>query len=228
MNKFDEFFFSRYLRDGEEPLEVCHRHIVSIIDTVILWLFFAVIMPAFFYYNNTFTLQTLVPFLYFEVYLGLVYILLMYKIFDWYNDVWILTEKGLIDLDWTAFKKNLVYIEFKDIKGIEIRQSSMWDGFLNRGTIEVFLEGEDDAFVLDDAYSPDGVVSYIQDYIEEKAKKKKQVEKQSFEVLLDTLQKVVRNHLENPPLSKENENGDDEDASPETKDEDLEKALKKK
>jgi hypothetical protein len=60
--------------------------------------------------------------------------------------------------------------------------------------------------------------------MEEKAKKKKQMEKQSFEVLLETLSKVVRNHLENPEIDDEDE--EDEHVNPENVE--AEKALKKK
>lgn len=224
MNKFDELFFWKYVRDGDEPLEVCHRHVILIIDTMIVWMFFGVIIPAFFYYNNTFQLQQLIPFMYVEWYLILIYIILMYKIFDWYNDVWILTDRGLIDLDWTAFKKNIVYVEFGDIKWIEIQENSMWDSALNKGTIQLYLEWEDDPFSLEWAYAPAAIVSYIQNYIEDKAKKKKDGEKKSFEVLLDTLQKVVKNHLEHPTYF--NEEGEEENE--EEKNHEVEKALKKK
>ena len=140
MNKFDSIFFARYVRDGDEPLEVCHRHVILIIDTIIVWVFFGIIIPSFFYYYDSFSLQTLVPFIYFEGWLFLVYLILMYKIFDWYNDVWILTDRSVIDLDWNAFKKNVAYVEFSDIRGIEVTEHSMWDNMLNKGTIQLYLE----------------------------------------------------------------------------------------
>lgn len=40
MNYFDQTFFLKYLRDGEELLFVCHKHIILIIDRIILTLFF--------------------------------------------------------------------------------------------------------------------------------------------------------------------------------------------
>jgi hypothetical protein len=61
--------------------------------------------------------------------------------------------------------------------------------------------------------------------MDEKAKKKKQLEKQSFEVLLETLSKVVKTHLENPHMHSED---DDEDEEIEPENPEVEKALKKK
>ena len=94
---------------------------------------------------------------------------------------------------------------------------------MNKWTIKLNLEWEDDPFSLEWAHEPDGIVSYIQNYIEEKAKKKKQLEKQSFEVLLETLSKVVKSHLENPDRDDDE---DEEKIEPENVE--VEKALKKK
>ncbi len=93
MNKFDEIFFSKYVSEGAEMLFVCHRHVTLIIDRIFLVLFFAVFLPAFFYFNDSFSLRSSVPFLYFEGYLAAVYLYLLYAVFDWYNDVWIITDR---------------------------------------------------------------------------------------------------------------------------------------
>ena len=53
-------------------------------------------------------------------------------------------------------------------------------------------------------------------------KKKKQLEKQSFEVLLETLSKVVKTHLENPITD------DDDEDTIDPENVEVEKALKKK
>lgn len=92
MNYFDQVFFSKYLREGEGLEFVCHRHPLLIVDRVIVTLFAGLALPTFFYYNNSFGLQTLVPFLYFEGYAVVLYLYLIYKIFDWYNDVWLITD----------------------------------------------------------------------------------------------------------------------------------------
>lgn len=92
MNYFDQVFFGKYLRDGEDLVFVCHRHPLLIIDRIIVALFLGLALPTFFYYNDSFSLQTLLPFLYFEIYAVALYLFLVYKIFDWYNDVWLITD----------------------------------------------------------------------------------------------------------------------------------------
>ncbi len=54
VNQFDTLYFSKYLGEGDELLFVCHRHPILIIDTIILWCFFGVLLPVFFYLQNTF------------------------------------------------------------------------------------------------------------------------------------------------------------------------------
>ncbi|MDD2487441.1 MAG: hypothetical protein PHS92_03660 [Candidatus Gracilibacteria bacterium] len=195
INYFDEIFFSKYINDEDEVLDVCHKHIVGIIDNIVLWMFFGVIVPAFFYYNNTFNLKEIVDFLYFEAYLLFMYIFLLYQIFDWYNDVWIITEKGIIDLDWQLLKTNIVYIDYKNIRGIELKQDSMWDGILHKGSIIIHLEGENSNFILEEAKSPQEIVGYIQGVIEDQGKDDEEEEQTSFDMLIGALKKVVKEHL---------------------------------
>ena len=116
MNKFDRIFFDKYLSGDDEVLLVCHKHPVLIIDTAIVWLFFGLLVPLFFYYNSYSIGNVLFPVWYMEVYLFGVYAMLLYKIFDWYSDAWILTKKGIIDLDWSLFSRDISYVDFKDIK----------------------------------------------------------------------------------------------------------------
>lgn len=223
INYFDEIFFAKYINDEEEPLDICHKHIVGIIDTIVLWMFFWVLIPAFFYYNNTFHLKELVDFLYFEAFLIFMYIFLMYKIFDWYNDVWIITEKWIIDLDWQLFKTNIVYIDYEDIKWIELRQNSIWDWILHKWSIIIHLEWEGSNFILEEAKSPKEIVGYIQWVIEDKEKSKHdksaEEEQTSFDMLIWALKNVVKEHLKEQ--NEEYITGDENEKN-------IEKILKKK
>lgn len=92
MNPFDEHFFEKYVKEGDQMLRVCHRHIVRIIDDVLIILFFFAVVPAFFYFNGSFGLANL-DFKYFEAYAAIIYLFLLYRIFNWYNDVWVVTEE---------------------------------------------------------------------------------------------------------------------------------------
>lgn len=223
INYFDEIFFSKYIKDEDEVLDVCHKHSITIINTIVIYIFFWAILPSFFYYNNSLSLQDNIPFIYYEIYLFLIYIVILYRIFDWYNDVWIITNKWIIDLDWQFLKTNIVYIDYNDVKWIEIHQDSMWDWILNKWDVEIHLDSEWWDFGLSDAKSPWEIVSYIQWILEDKEKAKKEKEKTLTDKLFSTLRWVVGEYLEKEWLKEFEE---EVEITPEEKD--LNKALKKK
>ncbi len=196
MNYFDQLFFEKYLREGEELYFVCHRHPLLIVDRIILTLFVGLALPTFFYYNDSFSFKTLVPFLYFETYAVALYFFLIYKIFDWYNDVWIITNLWVVDIDWDVFARHIIYIDYSDIKGSEIQSSSFLDSIFNKGDIILYTVGDKDDFVLEWAESPHDIADHIKETIHELAEKKKAKDKAPMEVLLHTLTEVVRDHLE--------------------------------
>lgn len=223
INYFDEIFFANYIKEEDEVLDVCHKHIVTILDTILMWLFFFVILTTFFYYNNVIHLQDLIPFKYYEIYLFAVYIILIYKIFDWYNDVWIITDKWIIDLDRQLMKSNIVYIDYNDVRWIELDQKSNWDWILGKWDIKIHLEWEWNTFVLEGAKAPWEIVKYIHSILEDKDKSKKDKDKSLDERLLSTLRSVIKEHLEKW-WGKDDEEID-EDEETEAK---IEKALHKK
>lgn len=196
INYFDEIFFSKYIQEEDEVLDICHKHLVTIIDTIVVWMFFWVILISFFYYNNTFWARTLIPFIYFEAYLVIIYLIITHKIFDWYNDVWIITERWIIDLDWQFFKTNIVFIDYKDVKWIELRQDSMWDWLLHKWDIALHLEWEWAVFILEEAKNPMSIIEYIQEIIDEREKKKKDKDVTLTDRLFSTLRWMVKEYLE--------------------------------
>lgn len=38
MNAFDRVFFKKYLHEGEDLIEICHRHFVLILDDICVWI----------------------------------------------------------------------------------------------------------------------------------------------------------------------------------------------
>lgn len=105
-------------------IEVFHRHFLVILEDIFLWIFFGVLLPGFLYYYNVFGIQLGVSTLMFSLYLLLIYAIVMYKVFDWYADVWIATESTIIDVKWKWFTSNLLYIAYDKIEGIEVRTRS--------------------------------------------------------------------------------------------------------
>lgn len=225
INYFDEIFFSNYIKDEDEVLDVCHKHVVTILDTIILWIFFWAILPTFFFYNNSFWLRDIIPFIYYEAYLFIVYLVLIYKIFDWYNDVWIISNKWIIDLDRNFMNNKIVYIDYNDVKWIELHQETMLDWMLGKWEIRIHAMWGG-AFILEDAKSPWDVVKYIQWILEDSEKAKKDKDKTLNEKLLSTLKWVIKEHLDKNWFDGDLENLDDENNTEEMKA--LNKVLNKK
>ncbi|EKD29499.1 MAG: hypothetical protein ACD_78C00383G0003 [uncultured bacterium (gcode 4)] len=196
MNYFDQTFFTKYLREGEELLFVCHKHAILIIDRIILTLFFGLFIPGFFYYNNSLSIQQLIPFNYFEVYVIVLYFYFFYKIFDWYNDVWIITDQGVVDIDWNVFARRISYVEYSDIKWAEIDTPSLFDPIFNKGNIIIHTIADDDDLIFEWASNPHDIVSYLDEVVDELQQKEEDRDKAPFELLLSTLTDMVRDHLE--------------------------------
>lgn len=116
MNKFDALFFTQYINTNETVSEVFHRHFFVILEDIILWTFFAVVIPSFLYSQNVFGIQAGLSHFSFNIYLLLIYGVLMYKLFDWYADVWIATDSTIVDVKWKYFTSNLLYIPYDKVE----------------------------------------------------------------------------------------------------------------
>lgn len=181
-------------------LRVCHRHIVRIIDDVLIMLFFFAVVPAFFYYNGSFGLSN-VEFKYFEAYMAAVYLFLLYRIFNWYNDAWIITESGIVDISWNIYTQNITYIEYHSIHGVSIRRASFFDSMIGKGDVVIELAGEEEndaEFALFDASDPEGIVDEIQSRLHHNEENEEDIEddRAPFEVLMETLTDMVREHMQ--------------------------------
>jgi hypothetical protein len=71
---------------------IIHEHIITILGKIFLNYFFFVLVPMFLYYTMDLLKQVL-PFYVLEIFIFLMFIKIIYDIFDWYNDVWIVTNE---------------------------------------------------------------------------------------------------------------------------------------
>lgn len=194
MSTFDTLFFEQHISQDETIQKVFHRHIFVMIEDLLIWIFFGLIIPAFLYYYDVFTLRTMTDASYIHAYLFLIYFLLLYKIFDWYLDVWIATETTLVEMRWKWFTPQLVYTPYDKIESIEVRTHSWLYSVVGISDVTINLAG-DDAHTLTSAAYPKAVVQFLQDMTKPAKKDQNDEDKEPFEVLVDTLSGVVKNHL---------------------------------
>lgn len=136
------------------------------------------------------------PFVYyFWGYLFTVYALLVYKIWDWYSNVWIITSSGVIDVNWSLLRQQTEYIGFDNMQGVEIEQKGA-DKPIGRGTVVIRLAGSGDEFILTGAANPHEINDILHEGMQHHGHHEHfEEDKEPFEVLLQTLQDVVKDHL---------------------------------
>lgn len=194
MNAFEAKFYNKYVPQGQSIEEIVHAHPISILHKIFLWLFLAVFLPVFFYYVS-FSFKEMVPFLYFEIYLWIVFLKIIYDIFDWYNDVWIVTNHWVIDLDRTLFRSKMQTIYYDDIEWMEVDQNGIIDKIMRKWDLIIHKIWEE-TFGLPDCYHPYKYLNVIEDQrnnllewpeIEEHDTK--------FDIIMDSLWWVVEEYL---------------------------------
>lgn len=213
MNKFDIIFFTQFVPSWVKIKNVVHEHIIVIINKIILNYFFWVILPTFLYYYSD-KIKSLVPFFVLEIFLIWMFFKIMYDVFDWYNDVWIVTEDGITELDWYLFSNNTVSIKYRNIEWLELVQNWIIDSILWKWDLVIHKIWWE-KFVLYNASNVYEVVNQIDrisknkkprtkkddnptDNQEENEEEtpKKQEKPQNEDVIIKALSKVVKDYLE--------------------------------
>lgn len=192
MNKFDQNFFWKYVPEWQEMIEIIHTHPIGILNWLLVKLSLFAILPAMFYYNSI-SIQTLVPFYFLEIYLIIVYIKLVYDIFDWYNDVWIITNEWIIWLERSLFKSKSDSVSYENIEWVWVEQNGIIDKVFSKWDLLIHKIW-DDSFALANAVSPYKAVDLIESIMNEESDE--DIEQDKFDMIMDALGWVVWNYLD--------------------------------
>lgn len=194
MNNFEIKFFKKYIPEWEEIKWVIHKHFTEVFWMLVFWMSL-VFFPSFLYYYS-WMIHDIIPFFILEIYLMLIYIKLIYNIFDWYNDVWIITNVWLIDLQWSLFKKNINSVNFKNIEWIEVNQSWFIDSILKRWDLIVHKIW-DDTFFLKHVYKPFNHVNLIEEISSEidAEEDETSITEKRFDMIINTLWNMMEWYL---------------------------------
>lgn len=88
------------------------------------------------------------------------FIIVMYKVIDWYADAWILTERGIIDVRWSLFMLDMSFTEYHDISSIQYEQGTLFAKLFHIGDITLHKMGDEIHIAY--MYRPDEIVDAIQ------------------------------------------------------------------
>lgn len=190
MNSYEKYFFKRYLPEGSEIHHVIHRHIILILDRFFIFIFWLVLLPSFIY-TQSYRVQELVPFFYFEMYLFMMFLKIIYDIFNWYNDVWIITQDNLYDVKWSLFKSNIESVHYDNIEWVETEQNGFIDMVLGKWNLVIHKHGDDTLRIMD-VSRPFESSNILSEFTH---KEEAEPEKDRFELILHTLWGIVNEYL---------------------------------
>ena len=205
MNTFDQKFFAKYVPEWQEIHEIIHSHPLNIIWLLFIWISLWVFLPTFMYYFSEW-IRNIIPFIVLEIYLYFLYILLIYKIFDRYNDAWIITEKWVTELNWKLFKTKMQTIEYEDIEWMEVSENWPLDKLLKKWDL-IIHKIWNESFALHNSISPYKGLDIIESL--KNNANNNEYEEKKLDLIINTLSWVMEEYLDRKVWKKKDNNDED-------------------
>lgn len=159
--------FRSYLNPGEKIRFVAHTHPFTHYSVFFKTLVLGIVLPLGF--------NLLIPPFYMAWYswVAIGSLSFFYKLLDWYMDAWIITNVGIIDLQWDGFfRKSSTRIEYYTIEGVTYEIQGFWNTIMNYGNIMIERLGTGTVVTLADVASPKKVerevLAYQKEFVKEK------------------------------------------------------------
>lgn len=192
MRKKSYPLFKSYLDDGEVIHHVAHRHVLILKMDALKPFFFGIILPLFFYFLFPQFLFIYIIWIFVGV-LGV-----LYEFFDWYYDVWLLTDLGVLDieknglLDVTATR-----IEYHKVETIAYNIKGWFGTIFQYGDITIDKIGARTLIRLKDASNPKKlerlVIKFQDKFVNQKSFK-------DHNALKDMLSEMIAYHAQNKKI----------------------------
>ena len=146
----DRIIFASHLQDDEKLIYVVHSHWFSAYRQLFKAAFFGMLIPAIFY--------AMFPVLAAAWIFGIWFVLGILRFFrevaDWYFDAFLVTDMGVVDLDWRGvFDKSSTRITFDDLVGISYDKCGFWSSIFNFGGLVIQTDGTTE-ITLENAVAP--------------------------------------------------------------------------
>jgi hypothetical protein len=134
------------------------------------------------------------PFLWlFEAYLFLVFFIMLYKVLDWYADVWIITDRGMTDVRWSLLMNDMTFTEFDEISSVQYEQGSLFDKLFDIGDVTIHKHGGE--MYISRMHHPSLITDMIQSNIHEHHHEEHAGDDKNMHIYLDG---VRQNHVAVP------------------------------
>ena len=130
------FFYKKHLEDGEEIMHVAHKSWVTVKKDLFLSIFVGLILPII--------LSLVFPkiILIWLAWLVIGFLRLVYALFNWLLDAWLVTNQGVLGVRWDGFfNRKTKRLEYKSIEGVEHEVDNFWATIFSYGTILIQQPG---------------------------------------------------------------------------------------
>ena len=186
--------FNRFIDDGEKILYIAHRHILIFKISSAKTIAFGLLLPFMIYIIFP---QTL---LFAIIWASAGFLRVIYHFIDWYYDVWILTDSGIIDIERNGvFDITATRVEYHMMEGISYNIKGFIPTILKYGEITIDKLGAQTALVLKDASNPKKLERRILGY-QEKFVHSKSV--RDHESLKGMLADMISYHVQNGKIKQ--------------------------
>lgn len=148
LEKIQKAVFKKYLGDDEEIIFTTHNHFFStlgkILGDVIIWMVIPTTLIIF---------DIFVPYVIYLYFIGIPVIL--YHLYDWYADAFVITNKGIINVVWNGFtQSNSQRVQHVDIVVVNIEKSNFLQSIFNYGKL-IITVSDGSRLSIDNAINPE-------------------------------------------------------------------------
>lgn len=193
--------FQRHLEDEEELVIIVHKHWILGIRNL-LWPAFALVMGLLFLYMFPFN-----AIYYLSALWSIACIVwLLRNFYDYYLDAWIITDQGIIDVEWHGwFHRQSSRVLFSDIQGLSYEIEGIVGTVMRYGTISVEKISNGSLISLDSVKNPKIVEAIVLKKMEDYLHTKNLSDATHVQ---DLLSQIVANEIQ---LNKFGDDEDDDD-----------------
>ncbi len=135
----DRILFGSHLQEGEKLVYVIHSHWFAAYKPVCKVSFFGMLIPALFFAMFPTQLSLWI----FGFWFVLGFLRFIREVMDWYFDVLLITNHGIIDLDWRGvFDKSSTRLDYESVVGTTFDKIGFLSSILNFGYFNIQTFGE--------------------------------------------------------------------------------------
>jgi len=129
----EKLIFHKHLERGEKILYSIHKHWIEILKPVLVLGFFGFVIPWGFYLIG---FNTELFFWIALIWSVFAYMNFLYILVDWYSDVWLITDMGIMVIEWHGiFSNSASRLGYEDIEGIVYKIHGFWGTMLRYGNL---------------------------------------------------------------------------------------------